>query len=244
MAEVAAELSARWPRPPRRASRPSGSSSIRDRVCQTAGAQLWCAGAAPRDCVGGERPSSSGRRASRSSRRGRRPAGAERGLGHRGRRDCRGPRGRPIVRVHAVAEMVQVVRVAEEIAMRRTRRRDCPLTMDWLSAILSAPACGWWDLARHPRRVAAGLRSPQADSRTRAVQMAIGGGVLVALFYGSRLGHLETVNWLIRNLLARRSSPSSCCFSPTSAVRSRIWAARRSSDISRRPNQPRSRSKS
>jgi diadenylate cyclase len=35
---------------------------------------------------------------------------------------------------------------------------------------------------------------------TRAVQMALGGGVLVALFYGSRWGHLETVNWLIRNL--------------------------------------------
>jgi diadenylate cyclase len=35
---------------------------------------------------------------------------------------------------------------------------------------------------------------------TRAVQMAVGGGVLVALFYGSRWGHLETVNWLIRNL--------------------------------------------
>src|SRR5689334_2593193 len=35
---------------------------------------------------------------------------------------------------------------------------------------------------------------------TRAVQMAVGGGVLVALFYGSRWGHLETVNWLIRNM--------------------------------------------
>jgi uncharacterized protein (TIGR00159 family) len=30
--------------------------------------------------------------------------------------------------------------------------------------------------------------------------MALGGGVLVALFYGSRWGHLETVNWLIRNV--------------------------------------------
>ncbi len=35
---------------------------------------------------------------------------------------------------------------------------------------------------------------------TRAVQMGLGAGVLVALFYGSRWGHLETVNWLIRNL--------------------------------------------
>jgi diadenylate cyclase len=35
---------------------------------------------------------------------------------------------------------------------------------------------------------------------TRAVQMALGGSMLVALFYGSRWAHLETVNWLIRNL--------------------------------------------
>src|SRR5437667_11294417 len=35
---------------------------------------------------------------------------------------------------------------------------------------------------------------------TRAVQMGLGGGVLVARFYGSRMGHLETVNWLIRNM--------------------------------------------
>src|SRR6266481_1068953 len=35
---------------------------------------------------------------------------------------------------------------------------------------------------------------------TRAVQMALGGSVLVALFYGSRWAQLETVNWLIRNL--------------------------------------------
>src|SRR5581483_3867867 len=34
---------------------------------------------------------------------------------------------------------------------------------------------------------------------TRAVQMGLGGGVLVALFYASRWGHLETVNFLIRN---------------------------------------------
>src|SRR5262249_44324417 len=33
-----------------------------------------------------------------------------------------------------------------------------------------------------------------------AVQMVLGGGILVALFYGSRWGHLETTNWLIRNL--------------------------------------------
>src|SRR6185295_17780935 len=30
---------------------------------------------------------------------------------------------------------------------------------------------------------------------------ALGGGALAALLYGSQLGHLETVDWLIRNLL-------------------------------------------
>src|SRR5499427_6200604 len=37
-------------------------------------------------------------------------------------------------------------------------------------------------------------------SGTRAVLMVLGGGILVALFYGSRWGRLETTNWLIRNL--------------------------------------------
>jgi diadenylate cyclase len=31
--------------------------------------------------------------------------------------------------------------------------------------------------------------------------MALGGSVIVALFYGSRWGRLETVNWLIRNMV-------------------------------------------
>lgn len=35
---------------------------------------------------------------------------------------------------------------------------------------------------------------------TRAVQMVFGGGLFVALFYGSRWAHLETVNWIVRNL--------------------------------------------
>jgi len=36
---------------------------------------------------------------------------------------------------------------------------------------------------------------------TRTAQMVLGGGVLIALFYGSQRAHLETVNWLIRNFL-------------------------------------------
>ncbi|MBM3773125.1 MAG: TIGR00159 family protein [Acidimicrobiia bacterium] len=36
---------------------------------------------------------------------------------------------------------------------------------------------------------------------TRAMQMATGGGLFIVLFYGSRWLRLETVNWLLRNLL-------------------------------------------
>src|SRR5437764_6831114 len=36
---------------------------------------------------------------------------------------------------------------------------------------------------------------------TRAVQMALGLTVLVGFFYFSRLGHLETVSWLLTNIL-------------------------------------------
>jgi diadenylate cyclase len=36
---------------------------------------------------------------------------------------------------------------------------------------------------------------------TRAVQMALGSGIVVGLFYLSRWWHLQTVNWLIRNLV-------------------------------------------
>ena len=36
---------------------------------------------------------------------------------------------------------------------------------------------------------------------TRAVQMAVGAGLTVALFYVSQVAGLETVNWLIRNMI-------------------------------------------
>src|SRR5471032_1329631 len=43
----------------------------------------------------------------------------------------------------------------------------------WFTALLRRTPIGWWDLV----------------------------GILVALFYGSRWAHLETVNWLIRNFV-------------------------------------------
>src|SRR5580765_979945 len=73
--------------------------------------------------------------------------------------------------------------------------------MSWLTAVLKRPPIGWWDLADILVVSLLIYWLLQLIRGTRAVQMALGGGALVALLYGSQLGHLETVNWLIRNLL-------------------------------------------
>jgi uncharacterized protein (TIGR00159 family) len=72
--------------------------------------------------------------------------------------------------------------------------------MSWLTAILRRPPIGWRDLADILVVWILTYELLKLIRGTRAVQMALGAGVLVALFYGSRWGHLETVNWLIRNL--------------------------------------------
>src|SRR5258708_36746532 len=49
---------------------------------------------------------------------------------------------------------------------------------------------------------------------TRAVQMVFGGGLFVVLFYGSRWAHLETANWLVRNLAGSFVFPAMVLFQP------------------------------
>src|SRR5438094_7012491 len=73
--------------------------------------------------------------------------------------------------------------------------------MTWLNAVLRRPPIGWCDLADIVVVSFIIYEVLKLIRGTRAMQMALGGGVLVALFYGSRWGHLETVNWLIRNLV-------------------------------------------
>ena len=73
--------------------------------------------------------------------------------------------------------------------------------MAWLTALLRRPPIGWWDFVDILVVSVLIYEILKLIRGTRAVQMALGGGVLVALFYGSRWGHLETVNWLIRNLV-------------------------------------------
>jgi diadenylate cyclase len=72
--------------------------------------------------------------------------------------------------------------------------------MNWITAFLRRPPIGWWDIADIIVVWVLIYELLKLIRGTRAVQMALGGAVIVALFYGSRWGHLETVNWLIRNL--------------------------------------------
>jgi len=72
--------------------------------------------------------------------------------------------------------------------------------MAWFTAFLRRPAIGWVDIVDILVVSVLIYEVLKLIKGTRAVQMVFGGGVLVALFYGSRWGHLETVNWLIRNV--------------------------------------------
>ena len=72
--------------------------------------------------------------------------------------------------------------------------------MNALTGFLRRPPIGWWDIADILVVWILLYELMKLIRGTRAVQMALGGGLLVALFYGSRWGHLETVNWLVRNL--------------------------------------------
>lgn len=72
--------------------------------------------------------------------------------------------------------------------------------MNWIETIFRRPAMSWWDLLDILVVWFIVYEVLKLIRGTRAVQMVLGGAFLVALFYGSRWGHLETVNWLIRNL--------------------------------------------
>src|SRR5438874_4992456 len=73
--------------------------------------------------------------------------------------------------------------------------------MNWVTTLLRRESIGWWDLADIVVVSVLVYEVLKLIRGTRAVQMAFGGVFFVALFYGSRWFHLETVNWLIRNLL-------------------------------------------
>ena len=59
----------------------------------------------------------------------------------------------------------------------------------------------WWDILDIAIVSVVIYEVLKAIRGTRAVQMAVGSALLVLMFYISRWGHLQTVDWLIRNLL-------------------------------------------
>jgi uncharacterized protein (TIGR00159 family) len=75
------------------------------------------------------------------------------------------------------------------------------LNWTWIETLLQRPRFGWWDVADILVVSVIVYEILKLIRGTRTVQMALGGGVLAVLFYGSRWGHLETVNWLIRNMV-------------------------------------------
>jgi uncharacterized protein (TIGR00159 family) len=69
-----------------------------------------------------------------------------------------------------------------------------------MNAFFRRPAVDWWDLLDILVVSFLIYEVLKLIRGTRAVQMALGGAVFVALFYGSQWGRLDTVNWLVRNL--------------------------------------------
>jgi diadenylate cyclase len=73
--------------------------------------------------------------------------------------------------------------------------------MTWLTALLGRPPISWWDIADIALVSLLVYELLMLIRGTRAVQMALGVGVILGLFYLSGLSHLETVNFLIRNFV-------------------------------------------
>jgi diadenylate cyclase len=73
--------------------------------------------------------------------------------------------------------------------------------MTWLSDLLQRPALDWWDLLDIAIVSIVVYELLKLIRGTRAVQMAIGIAVVAGLFYMSLGLQLETLNWLIRNII-------------------------------------------
>jgi diadenylate cyclase len=71
----------------------------------------------------------------------------------------------------------------------------------FLSDLVRRPPVGWWDLLDILIVSILIYEFLKLIRGTRAVQMAVGSLLIVALLYASQLAPLQTVNWLIRNML-------------------------------------------
>src|SRR5688572_1934030 len=72
---------------------------------------------------------------------------------------------------------------------------------DHLTGLLRRPPVGWWDVLDIAIVSILIYELLTLIRGTRAVQMAAGSLLIVGLFYISRLAPLQTVNWMIRNML-------------------------------------------
>jgi diadenylate cyclase len=72
--------------------------------------------------------------------------------------------------------------------------------VDTLTALFQRAPVAWTDILDIVIAAIAIYELLKLMRGTRAVQMGIGVGLLVAVFYLSRWWHLDTVNWLIRNM--------------------------------------------
>src|ERR671918_2843119 len=74
---------------------------------------------------------------------------------------------------------------------------------EYFSGLLSyRPPVGLWDLLDIAIVSILIYEFLKLIRGTRAVQMAVGSLLIVGLFYVSRLAPLQTLNWMIRNMLA------------------------------------------
>jgi diadenylate cyclase len=72
---------------------------------------------------------------------------------------------------------------------------------EYLTGLLRRPPVGWWDILDIAIVSILIYEFLKLIRGTRAVQMAAGSLIIVGLFYVSRLAPLQTVNWMIRNML-------------------------------------------
>ncbi len=59
---------------------------------------------------------------------------------------------------------------------------------------------GWWDIVDIAIVSLVIYECLKLIRRTRAVQVALGGGLVIGLYYASQFAPLQTVNWLIRDM--------------------------------------------
>jgi diadenylate cyclase len=75
------------------------------------------------------------------------------------------------------------------------------LDTSWITEALGRPTIGWRDILDIALVSLLIYEALVLIRGTRAVQMAVGAALAVALFYLSQIVELETVNWLIRNMV-------------------------------------------